>query len=119
MIKVLATAVAAVAISLTACQPPPPPVEPDWVARGCDWIAESEYLKVREGMTLEQVEGTLGKELDLLWSYTINLYEAPSVTRSTYSWEQTWEENGCYQWTSFYFEDGVHTGDSSWGKVTK
>ena len=115
IIAITATAAAAAAISLTACQPPPP-AEP---AKVCDWITESEYSKVTEGMTPWQVKDTLGKELDLTRSRTYNLYKKPSVTYSTYSWEQTWEENGCYQWTYFYFEDDVHTGESSWGKVTK
>ena len=115
MIKLLATAVAAAAISLTACQPPPPPAEPDKV---CDWITESEWSKVREGMTLWQVKDTLGKELDLTSSYTINYSYGP-VTYTEYEWDQTWDENGCSQWVTFDFENGVYSGYSFWSRVVK
>lgn len=119
MKTLIGMAIAAGALALSACQPPPPPVEPDWVTKGCEWIDEAEYKQVREGMDLSEVEATLGKKLELISEYTIPQYRAPSITYSIYSWHQEWGTDGCSQLVYFYFEDGVHTGESAWGQVVK
>ncbi len=106
------TAVGALALAapLAACEPAPPPPQPT-----CDPITEAQNDVVVNGMTRAQVQHAIGGKRLVLEE---RLEFAGGEVWETYSYEQTWEANDCYQLVLFGFENGVLT-DRYWSAVVK
>ena len=102
------------AITLTACDPPPPPVPAHRDGIGCEWITIEEFNQIRPGATITQVSALTGKNWSVDSQYTIGetLYQQ-------YEWSIQWTDPFCYQTVSLSFEDGLYTGDGYWGDVVK
>jgi hypothetical protein len=109
-----AAAAAALVAPLAACEAPPPPAPPPKV---CDYITAEQNSRVQLGMTLDQVHAATGHFLKRTYYSVIELSTGP-YTFESWSWDQDWDVNGCFQSVSYQFEQGRVSG-ISWMDVVK
>ena len=99
-----------------ACQPSPPAPPP----KVCTPITEAENNSVVNGASLAEVQAALGgKTLTLESRYETPSFPGPgNDVWESYTWSQTFAENGCYQSAMYSFENGGLV-TSYWSKVVK